>query len=213
MCSGEQKNRECYRVFGGLQGTYVSFSLCSLSKTCFCQADVVVIPTFGRWRQEFWVQPGLPGETLSQKIKPNWVVVVTAHAFNSTIWEAEVGRSEFEASLVYRASSRIPGLYRETLPWKTNKNQNNKNWTKTLANCFWLVGEMDSTGGFMCVFYQCIGQTFCYIPIPAFKILLFKVFIPSFCFGFRFFWFGLVWFFWDRVSLCSVSLAVLECNL
>lgn len=27
--------------------------LYAVSKTCFCQADVVVIPAFGRWRQEF----------------------------------------------------------------------------------------------------------------------------------------------------------------
>jgi hypothetical protein len=32
-----------------------------------------------------------------------WVEV---HTFNPSTWEAEAGRSEFEASLVYRASSR-----------------------------------------------------------------------------------------------------------
>jgi hypothetical protein len=34
--------------------------------------------------------------------------VVAAHAFNPSTWEAEAGRliSEFEASLVYRESSR-----------------------------------------------------------------------------------------------------------
>ena len=34
----------------------------------------------------------------------HWAVV--AHAFNPITWEAEAGISEFEASLVYRVSSR-----------------------------------------------------------------------------------------------------------
>jgi hypothetical protein len=37
---------------------------------------------------------------------------------NSSTWEAEADRSEFEASLVYRVSSR-PGLHREILLQKT----------------------------------------------------------------------------------------------
>jgi hypothetical protein len=31
---------------------------------------------------------------------------VVAHVFNASTWEAEAGISEFEASLVYRVSSR-----------------------------------------------------------------------------------------------------------
>ena len=31
---------------------------------------------------------------------------MVAHTFNPSTWEAEAGRSEFEASLVYRVSSR-----------------------------------------------------------------------------------------------------------
>jgi hypothetical protein len=43
-----------------------------------------------------------------------------AHAFNSSTWEAETGR--FEASLVYRVSSKTARLYRGTI----SKNQKKK---------------------------------------------------------------------------------------
>ena len=46
------------------------------------------------------------------------------NAFNSSTWEAEEGRSKFEASLVYKASAGQPGLYRN--PGKKNKNKNKK---------------------------------------------------------------------------------------
>jgi hypothetical protein len=51
---------------------------------------------------------------------------VVAHAFNPSIWEAE-GRwiSEFEASLVYRVSSRT-ATWTETLSRKTKNNNNKK---------------------------------------------------------------------------------------
>ena len=44
---------------------------------------------------------------IKQQFSVSWAVV--AHAFNPSTWEAEAGgspSSEFEASLVYRASSR-----------------------------------------------------------------------------------------------------------
>jgi hypothetical protein len=39
-------------------------------------------------------------------IKNNFSRAVVAHGFNPSTWEAEAGGSEFEASLVYRVSSR-----------------------------------------------------------------------------------------------------------
>ena len=41
---------------------------------------------------------------LSQKQTTSWAVVV--HAFNPSTWEAEASGFEFEASLVYKVSSR-----------------------------------------------------------------------------------------------------------
>jgi hypothetical protein len=46
------------------------------------------------------------------------------HAFSVSVWEAEAGRAEFEASLVYRASSRTG--YSEKLLIKTNKQTKTK---------------------------------------------------------------------------------------
>jgi hypothetical protein len=41
---------------------------------------------------------------------------MVSHAFNPSTWKAEArGISEFEASLVYRASSRAVGAARETV--------------------------------------------------------------------------------------------------
>jgi hypothetical protein len=54
-----------------------------------------------------------------------WAVV--AHAFNPSTWEAEAGRfriSEFEASLVYRVSSRTARATQRN-PVSENKNNNN----------------------------------------------------------------------------------------
>jgi hypothetical protein len=52
----------------------------------------------------------------------NFCQAVVAHAFNPSTWEGR-GRqiSEFETRLVYRVSSRQPGLYRETLSRKKKK--------------------------------------------------------------------------------------------
>jgi hypothetical protein len=47
----------------------------------------------------------------------SWVVV--AHAFNPSIWEAEAG--EFEASLVYRMSSRTGSLKTQSQKKKKKK--------------------------------------------------------------------------------------------
>jgi len=44
-----------------------------------------------------------------------------AHTFHLSTREAEAGISEFQASLVYRASSCQPGLHTETLSQKRNK--------------------------------------------------------------------------------------------
>jgi hypothetical protein len=60
---------------------------------------------------------------------------VVAHACNPNTWEAEADRFEFEASLVYRVSSRTAWNYTEKpCLEKTTKNkkqkQNNNNKTK-----------------------------------------------------------------------------------
>jgi hypothetical protein len=49
---------------------------------------------------------------------------VVAHAFNPSTWEAEAGRqiSEFEASLVYRVSSRTARVIQRNPVWKNNNN-------------------------------------------------------------------------------------------
>jgi hypothetical protein len=63
----------------------------------------------------------------------SWAVV--AHVFNPSTWEAEVGGSqEFEASLVYRVSSRTARATQrnpvsKNQNQKTNKQSNNKNPT------------------------------------------------------------------------------------
>jgi hypothetical protein len=51
-----------------------------------------------------------------------------AHAFNPGTWEAEAGRriSEFEASLVYRVSSRTARAIQRTLSRKTKKKKKKK---------------------------------------------------------------------------------------
>jgi hypothetical protein len=59
-------------------------------------------------------------------------MVVAVHVFNLNTQKAEAGGSlEFEASLVYRESSRKPDLQRETLSQKT-KHQKNKNQHRAL---------------------------------------------------------------------------------
>jgi hypothetical protein len=48
--------------------------------------------------------------------------VVVAHTFNPSTWEARGRRiSEFEASLVYRVSSRTARAIQRIPVWKTNK--------------------------------------------------------------------------------------------
>jgi hypothetical protein len=46
---------------------------------------------------------------------------VVACPFNPSIWEAEAGRSEFEASLVYRVSFRTEKACLETNPHQKKK--------------------------------------------------------------------------------------------
>jgi hypothetical protein len=57
-------------------------------------------------------------------MKGRWAVV--AHAFNPITWEAEAGISEFEASLVYRVSSRTDRTIQRN-PVLKNKKQNKTN--------------------------------------------------------------------------------------
>ena len=63
---------------------------------------------------------------------------VVAHAFNPSTWEAEAGGSEFEASLVYRVSSRTARvIQRNPVSKKTKtktKKQTKQNKTKTKQN-------------------------------------------------------------------------------
>ena len=53
------------------------------------------------------------------------VVTEVAHTFNSSTWEAEAGRSEFEASLVYSISSRTARATQRNPVWK-NKREKEK---------------------------------------------------------------------------------------
>jgi hypothetical protein len=48
-----------------------------------------------------------------------WVVV--AHTFNPSTWETETGEYKFEASLVYRVSSRRARLTQRNPVWKKTK--------------------------------------------------------------------------------------------
>jgi hypothetical protein len=51
---------------------------------------------------------GLIPRTTKTRVKKKSVRPgLTANSFNPSTWEAEAGRSEFEASLVYRMSSKI----------------------------------------------------------------------------------------------------------
>jgi hypothetical protein len=54
---------------------------------------------------------------------------LVAHAFNPSAWEAETGGFLFEASLVYRVSSRTA-----TQRNPVSKNQTKPNQTKTKQN-------------------------------------------------------------------------------
>jgi hypothetical protein len=53
------------------------------------------------------------------------------NTFHPSTREAEEGGAEFEASLVYRVSSRTARLYSENLTLKTNKQTNKQTKTKT----------------------------------------------------------------------------------
>jgi hypothetical protein len=73
---------------------------------------------------EFEDQPWLH-DILSQK-EINVLPGMVAHAFNPSTWEAEAGRfSEFEASLVYRVSSRTARATQRN-PVSKNKKQTKK---------------------------------------------------------------------------------------
>ena len=56
---------------------------------------------------------------------------MVAHAFNPSTWEAEAGGSEFEASLVYRVSSRTA---RATQRNPVSKNRKKKNCNACAMN-------------------------------------------------------------------------------
>jgi hypothetical protein len=56
--------------------------------------------------------------TLPPSLGQKWMYL---NAFNPSTQEAEAGGFEFKASLVYRVSSRQPGLYRETMSLKTKQ--------------------------------------------------------------------------------------------
>jgi hypothetical protein len=64
---------------------------------------------------------------------------VVAHAFNASTWEAEAGvgvGSEFEASLVYKVSSRTArATQRNPVSKNKNKNKNKKKKSKGKAGC------------------------------------------------------------------------------
>jgi hypothetical protein len=49
------------------------------------------------------------------------------HAFNPSTQKTEAAGSEFKANLAYRVRSRQPGLQRETLCQKTNKQTKQNN--------------------------------------------------------------------------------------
>jgi hypothetical protein len=60
---------------------------------------------------------------------------VVAHAFNPSTREAEAGRSEFEASLVYKVSSRTArAVQRNPASKKTKNKQTKKKQNKTKKN-------------------------------------------------------------------------------
>jgi hypothetical protein len=52
------------------------------------------------------------------------------HAFNPSTWEAEAGGSEFEASLVYRVSSRTARTTQRNPVSKNQKTKTKPNQTK-----------------------------------------------------------------------------------
>ena len=65
-------------------------------------------------------------ETFSQ-LKAIPKLGVVAHAFNPSTWEAEADQFEFEASLVYRVSSRkARAIQRNPVLKQTNKQTNKK---------------------------------------------------------------------------------------
>ena len=58
---------------------------------------------------------------------------MVAHTFNPSTWEAEAGGFEFEASLVYRVSSRRARVIQRN-PVSKNKNKN-KQTNKSSRGC------------------------------------------------------------------------------
>ena len=66
-------------------------------------------------------------------LKTRQVRAVVAHAFNPSTWERQVDLCEFEASLVYRVSSRMDrqGCYTEK-PCLEKANKTKQKWTKVL---------------------------------------------------------------------------------
>jgi hypothetical protein len=70
-------------------------------------------------------------------------MVVVAHAFNPSIWEAEAGKSEFDISLVYRVSSRTARVKSNT--WETKPNKTYQPWELEVAQ--WLRSLVALTEG------------------------------------------------------------------
>jgi hypothetical protein len=62
---------------------------------------------------------------------------VVAHAFNPSTREAEAGISEFEASLVYKVSSRTARAIQRNPVSKKNKKQKTKQNRASLCSLDW----------------------------------------------------------------------------
>lgn len=58
---------------------------------------------------------------------------VEVYSFNLSTRDAEVGRSECDASLVHRASSRTGRVMQRILPWKPTKQKKISKQIETLS--------------------------------------------------------------------------------
>jgi hypothetical protein len=84
----------------------------------------------------------------NQKCKPG----VVAHTFNPSTWEAEAGGSlEFEASLVYKVSSRTARAIQRNPVSKKQQQQKNVNKHTHMYTFFFLL--------FLCLFLLCEHST------------------------------------------------------
>ena len=96
--------------------------------------------------------------------------VVVVHAFNPSTREAEAGG--FPSSRPAWSTKWVPGqpgLYRETLSWKTKQktNKQTKAWIiREMGNYMWEINAITSKG-FQVAFYQAPGpRTFPGYPVP-----------------------------------------------